>query len=77
MVVARLVGDSRPAFVNDEPPRRIRLPENGLAILARDDGHGEQIDKDRDRLIQRPAFVVAVSQANGFQHTDSEMRDEG
>ena len=42
--------------------------EGGLFRLALDDLHGQQVGEDRQGLVKRAAFVVALDQADGFEH---------
>jgi hypothetical protein len=41
-----------------------------LIRLALDDLHGQQVGEDRQGFAERAAFVMALNQADGFEHDD-------
>src|SRR5207247_1608174 len=68
VVVVRLLGRVRPALVHHQPPRRVGMAHDGLALAALEHLHREQIGEDRERLVERAALVVAVGEPDRIQH---------
>ena len=68
MVVVRFVGRVLSTLVHHQVPGGVRVAQDRLAVAALDDFHRAELGKHRQRLVELPAFVVAVGQADRLQH---------
>ena len=70
MVVVRLVARVRSPLVDDQKPIRVRMLENGFSIRAPRYFERQQVGKNRQCLVQRATFVVAMDDPHRFQHNE-------
>ena len=69
VVGVRLILRIRSTFVNHQAPRGIGMFNNRLLVGALDNFRSQKIGENRQRLVQRAAFIVTFGHRNWFQHT--------
>jgi len=72
MVIMRLVGGAG-VFVQNERPIRIRVLHDHVSIMVRHDLERQQFLKNRHRLLERAALIMAVYQSDGLNHGDPQI----